>query len=64
MPVTAVPVIGTDSDQAEQSVTLAEPDASVESGPEVPKDEIAVHYDSDEALLSAIRQRRNVRAAD
>ncbi|MDE0215551.1 MAG: hypothetical protein OXN79_03110 [bacterium] len=47
-----------------QSVTLAELDASVECGPEVTKDEIAVRYDSDEALLTAIRQRRNVRAAD
>ncbi|WP_420618898.1 hypothetical protein [Candidatus Poriferisocius sp.] len=62
--MTAVPVIGTDSDETEQSVTLAELDASVESGPEVPKDEIAVRYDSDEALLAAIRQRRNGRATD
>jgi hypothetical protein len=62
--MTAVPVIGTDSDEAEQSVTLAELDASVESGPEVPKNEIAVRYDSDEALLAAIRQRRNGRADD
>lgn len=54
----------TNPDKAVQSVTLAELDASVECGPEVTKDEIAVRYDSDEALLTAIRQRRNVRAAD
>ncbi|MDE0217566.1 MAG: hypothetical protein OXN79_13475 [bacterium] len=45
-------------------MTLAELDASVGSGPEVPEDEIAVRYYSDEALLSAIRLRRNGSTAD
>lgn len=55
---------GTDSAITEQPVTLAELDASVGGGPEVPEDEIAVRYYSDEALLSAIRSRRNGPAAD
>ncbi|MDE0236718.1 MAG: hypothetical protein OXN95_05785 [bacterium] len=54
----------TNPDEAVQSILLEDLDASVGSGPEVPKDEIAVRYDSDEALLTAIQQRRNVRAAD
>ena len=64
MPVTAVPVIGNDSDETEQPVTLAELDASIEDSPEVPEDEIAVRYHSDEALLAAIQQRRNGRAGN
>ena len=62
--MTAVPVIGTDFDETEQAVTLAELDANIEDSPEVPEDEIAVRYDSDEALLAAMQQRRNGRAAD
>lgn len=58
----AVPL--TNPDEAEQSVLLEDLDASVGSGPEVPEDEIAVRYDSDEALLAAMRQRRNARTAD
>lgn len=60
----ALPESGTDSATTEQPVTLAELDASVGSGPEVPEDEIAVRYYSDEALLSAIRLRRNGSTAD
>lgn len=52
----------TNSDEAVQPVLLEDLDASVGSGPEVPEDEIAVRYDSDEALLAAIQQRRNARA--
>ncbi len=54
----------TNSDEAVQSVLLEDLDASVGSGPEVPEEEIAVRYDSDEALLAAIRQRRNARAGE
>lgn len=54
----------TNPDEAVQSVLLEDLDASVGSGPEVPEDEIAVCYDSDEALLAAIEQRRNARASD
>lgn len=43
----------------EQSVTLAELDASVGTGPQVSEHEIAVRYYTGEALLAAIRQRRN-----
>ena len=49
--------------QCRASVTLAELDASMGSGPKVPEDEIAVRYYSDEALLSAIRLRRSDRTA-
>ncbi len=54
----------TGSAMTERPVTLAELDASVGSGPEVPEDEVAVRYYSDEALLSAIRLRRNGSSAD
>ena len=63
MPTTAVPVVGTDSDEAEQTVTLAEFDASVGTSPEVAEDEIAARYYRDEALLAAIRLRRNGHSA-
>ena len=59
--MTAVPVTGTDQQTAEESVTLADLDASVGSGPDVPEGEIAVRYYSDEALQAAIRLRRNGR---
>ena len=42
-------------------MTLAELDASVGTGPDMPEDEVAVRYYSDEALLAAIRLRRNGR---
>ena len=64
MPVTAVPVTGTDSDNAEESLTLADLDATVGRSPEVPEGEVAVRYSSDEALFAAIRSRRDRRAAD
>ena len=62
--MTAVPVIGTDPGEAEQAVTLTDLDAGVGTGPEVPEDEIAGRYDSDEALLAAIQQRRNTRVGE
>ena len=61
--MTAVPATDTGRGEAEDSVTLAELDASVGSSPEVHEDQIAVRYYSDEALLAAIRLRRNGRSA-
>ena len=61
--MTTVPLTSADDDNAEKSLTLAELDAGVGSSPEVPESEIAVRYYSDEALLAAIRLRRNGRAA-
>lgn len=61
--MTTVPVTGADDHNAERSLTLAELDASVGSSPEVPESEIAVRYYSDEALVAAIRLRRNGRTA-
>ena len=58
-----MPEFGTDSAITEQPVTLAELDASVGSGPEMPEDEIAVRYYSEEAFLSAIRLRRSGRTS-
>ena len=57
----AVPVTGTDCDGAEDSLTLAELDAGIGGGADVSEDEIAVRYYGDEALLAAIRLRRNGR---
>ena len=62
--MTAAPVTGTDCDGAEDSLTLAELDAGIGGGPDVSEDEIAVRYYGDEALLAAIRLRRNGRAGD
>lgn len=59
--MTAVPVTGADQQTAEELVMLADLDASVGSGPDVPEGEIAVRYYSDEALQAAIRLRRNGR---
>ena len=61
--MTAVPVTGTDFDNAEKALTLSDLDASVGSSPGIPEEEIAVRYYSDEALLAAIRSRRDGRAA-
>lgn len=57
--MSALPDSGICSAVPEQTATLAELDASVGSGPEVPEDEIAVRYYNDEALLAAIRLRRS-----
>jgi len=62
--MTAVPATGSDVDSAEEALTLADLDASIGSSPEVPEEEIAVRYYSDEALLAEIRLRRNGRAGD
>lgn len=62
--MTAVPVSGAEVDSAEEALTLADLDAGVNSSPGVPEEEIAVRYYSDEALLTAIRLRRNGRAGD
>ena len=56
--MTAAPVTGTDCDDADESLTLADLDGSIGSSPDVPENEIAVRYYSDEALLAAIRLRR------
>lgn len=45
-------------------MTLTELDASVGTGPNVPEDEVAVRYYTDEAFLTAIRLRRNGRTTD
>ena len=63
-PVTGGPAAEDDRDPTEASVTLAELDASIRSSSEVPEDQIAVRYFSDEALLAAIRLRRNGRRAE
>ncbi len=57
--MTATPGISNGEGNATQPVAIAELDASVGSGPEVPEDEIAVRYYSDEALLATIRLRRS-----
>ncbi len=57
--MTATSAVGAGDDKAVQAVALAELDTSVGSGPEVPEDEIAVRYYSDEALLATIRLRRS-----
>ena len=62
--MTTVPVADTGHDPIEEPVTLAELDASVGTGPDVPEDEVAVRYYSDEAFLAAIRLRRNGRSTD
>ncbi len=62
--MTAVPVTGTDFDDAEEALTLADFDSSVGNNPEVSEEEIAVRYYSDGALLTTIRARRNGRGAD
>ena len=52
--MTTVPVADTGHDPIEEPVTLAELDASVGTGPDVPEDEVAVRYYTDEAFLTAI----------
>ena len=61
--MTAVTVSDTVGQTAEESVTLADLDASVGNSPDVPEDEVAVRYYSDEALQAAIRLRRSGRLA-
>ena len=62
--MTTVPVADASHDPLEEPVTLAELDASVGTGPDVPEDEVAVRYYTDEAFLTAIRLRRNGRSTD
>ena len=62
--MTTVPVADTGHDLIEEPVTLAELDASVGTGPDVPEHEVAVRYYTDEAFLTAIRLRRNGRSTD
>ena len=57
--MTVTSAVGDWDDKAEHAVTFAEFDASIGSGPEVPEDEVAVRYYSDEALLASIRLRRS-----
>ncbi len=62
--MTTVPDADTGQDPIEEPVTLAELDASVGTGPDLPQDEVAVRYYTDEAFLTAIRLRRNSRSTD
>ena len=62
--MTTVPVADTGHDPVEEPVTLADLDASVGTGPDVPEQEVAVRYYTDEAFLTAIRLRRNGRSTD
>ena len=60
--MTIVPA--TDNDPITEPVTLAELDAAVGAGPDVPEHEVAVRYYTDQAFLTAIRLRRNGRRTD
>jgi len=62
--VSAVPVARADVDSADGTLRLANLGAGVGSGTGVPEEGVAVRYDSDEALLAAIRLRRADRAGD
>ena len=62
--MTTVSVADTGHDPIEECVTLAELDASVGAGTDVPGYEVAVRYYTDEVLLTAIRLRRNGRSTD
>ena len=62
--MTTVPVADIGHDPLEEPMTLAELDASVGTGPDVPEHEVAVRYCTDEAFLGAIRLRRNGRSTD
>ncbi len=62
--MSAIPETDTDFDTDERTVTLAEMDAGVGSIPDVPEDEIAARYYSDEEFLTAIRLRRDNRTTD
>ena len=62
--MTTVPAADAGHDPLEEPVTLAELDASVGTGPDVPKHDVAVRYYTDEAFLTAIRLRRNGRSTD
>ena len=59
-----VPVTDTGQDPVEKPMTLADLEASVGNGPDVPEDDVAVRYYTDEAFLTAIRLRRNSRSTD
>ena len=56
--------VDADKDPITEPVTLTDLDAAVGAGPDVPEDEVAVRYYSDEAFLTAIRLRRNGRSTD
>ena len=62
--MTTVPVADPCHDPIEEPVTIAELDATVGTGPDVPEDEVAVRYYTDEAFLTATRLRRNGRSTD
>ena len=57
-------VADTDHNPLEEPVTLAELDASVGTGSDMPEHEVAVRYYTDEAFLTAIRLRRYGRSID
>ncbi|MCQ3808747.1 MAG: hypothetical protein OXB92_03200 [Acidimicrobiaceae bacterium] len=56
--------IDIDKDPITDPVTLTDLDAAVGAGPDVPEDEVAVRYYTDQAFLTAIRLRRNGRSTD
>ena len=62
--MSTIPEADTDFDTNERAVTLAEMDASVGSGPDIPEDGIAERYYSDEEFLAAIRLRCDNRTTD
>ncbi len=62
--MTIVPATDTDEDPIAEPVTLADLDAAVGAGPDVPEHEVAVRYYTDEAFLAAIRLRCNGRNTD
>lgn len=62
--MTTVPVAHTGHDPTEEPMTLADLDASVGTGPDVPEDEVALRHYTDETFLTAIRLRRNSRSTD
>ncbi|MDE0606372.1 MAG: hypothetical protein OXH78_04355 [Acidimicrobiaceae bacterium] len=59
--MSVLPVTDTGSDMDAQPLTLADLDASVGSIPDVPENEVAARYYSDEEFLTALRLRRNNR---
>ena len=60
----AVSVVAAEGNMVEESVTLEDLDASIGNSPDVAENEIATRYYSDEALLTAIRLRRNSHTTD
>ena len=62
--MSVLPVTDTDCDADAQPLTLADLDAGVGGIPDVPEDDMAACYYSDEEFLAALRLRRNNRNPD